>query len=116
MTFEKFLEHHAHHLKASASHHMARAEEYDKSSKSNGVIAGEHHTNQVLAQEFRDKSLSDAASAQHHRSRAKHYIDQHEKLAPASDATLVNEHSDAADDLRSAAHDSFAKRMGWIEA
>jgi len=99
------------HLKKSADHHSAMAETEQKISKTHGDAA-EAHTNAVLAQHHRDLSDHFGAVAQHHTDRAKHFVSMHEHVSGV-EGELFDSHSDAGDELISAAgHDSFLKRCG----
>jgi hypothetical protein len=101
------------HLKKSSDHHAAMAETEQKLSKVHGDAA-ESHTNAVLAQHHRDLSDHHRAKAQHHTDRAKHFLSMHEHVSGV-EGELFDSHSDAGDELRSAAgRDGLLKRMGAI--
>jgi hypothetical protein len=101
------------HLKKSSDHHAAMAETEQKICKAHGAIA-ESHTNAVLAQHHRDLGDHHGAKAQHHTARSKHFLELHQGLSGIS-PELLDEHSDAGDELRSSAGlNGFLKRVGAI--
>ncbi len=110
-TLQKLVEHHRNESKKAAAHHTGMAEKEIKISKTHAAIA-QQHTNQVLAQGHRDLSDYHAAKAEHHTAFARHHLDQDEKLSPLSNAELINEHSDAGDQLMDAADADLYKRFG----
>lgn len=102
-----------HHLKKSAEHHTNLAEAEAKIFKAHGDIA-EGHTNQVLAQGHRDLADHHNAKAQHHNAQARHLLMVHQHVSGIT-PELFDEHSDAGDELRTAAHAVFLKRACGIE-
>jgi len=104
-----------HHCQKSAEHHAAIAKSEQKIAKAHGDIA-EGHTDQILAQGHRDLAGQHTARAQHHQAHAKHFLEMHRGLSGLA-PEILNEHSDAGDDLRdSASGNDLLKRFLGREA
>ena len=100
-----------HHLKKSADHHSAMADHHTKLSKSHAAV-GEHHTDQVLGRHHGDLSDSHARIAAQHSDHARHLLQVHEHVSGISDAELLPSHSDAGDEVMTAAGtDDLLKRF-----
>jgi hypothetical protein len=103
------------HLQKSAAHCTNLGETETKISKSHSNIAA-HHTDQILAQHHRALADHHGAKAQHHNDHARHLLEVHQHVSGIADAELFDSHSDAADDLRSAAGTSgFLRRVGLTQ-
>src|SRR5258708_34854897 len=102
------------HWQKAADHHSAIGKCEQKIAKAHGDIAASH-TDQILAQGHRDLADYHGASAQHHQTRAKHFLEMHQGLSGIA-PELLDEHSDAGDELRSSAGlRDLLKRAGCLQ-
>lgn len=104
------------HLKKSSAHHDALA-------KCNRAMAKAHkdaadsHKDQVVAQAHRDISEQHGNLAKAHQKRQADFEALRENLAAASDATVLDSHADASDELRTAStYGDLLKSMRLLPA
>lgn len=101
MTIKELLDQH---LKKSAAHHDSLARCNQKMAKAHADAAEAHErTNPMLARAHRDCADGHSNFAKSHQARQKDFDDLREALAEASDAEILDSHSDAGDDLKTAA-------------
>ncbi|MGB7283313.1 MAG: hypothetical protein WBE13_13705 [Candidatus Acidiferrum sp.] len=92
------------HLKKSASHHNVMAKNCLTMAKAQADVAVAHErTNPMLARAHRDCADCHSNFAKSHQARQQDFEDLREALAEASDADVSENHSDAGDDLKTAA-------------
>lgn len=101
MTVKEILDSH---LKKSASHHDVMAKNCRTMAKAHADAADAHErTNQMLARAHRDCADGHSNLAKSHQARQQDFDDLREALSEASDAEIVDSHSDDTSDLKTAA-------------
>jgi hypothetical protein len=102
------------HLKKSTAHHDALAQHHARISKCHKDAASAH-SDQTVAQAHRDLSKCHSDLSKAHEMRQGDFENLRERLAEASDATVLDSHESETRDMQNSTTSGFLKRCGVLQ-